>query len=327
MAKDQQLIPVFIPPLAALLARAEEVKGSALTETEVIRIRDKASCIMMERGDAAKMTESRGYRDVNPENCWADWHRLRTQMTGKGYLPKIILCLPGGEGFRAHSETILRKESVEYEWREHEERMKDAFEASEFRVYRTLTDEDFDLIGQHTCVLYILSPNFTSGDARKMSQRFLTLGCRLLEAGGIAMKCESSGIAHSRERWIELAKEADSSSDSATCWAALFDAFVQFPIASDTDHYSSGMHLLDQPDMIVERDRLEPIKVAELFRTFALYLLAECPAGSFASGHTFSTSADAIRHRIVWEPCTGYDEDEFFFNPFGRWRFNPVETP
>ena len=65
MAKDK-LVPVFIPPLAAMLARAEELKGGPLSETEVERIRDKAPCITMKAEDAAKMTESRGYRDVNP---------------------------------------------------------------------------------------------------------------------------------------------------------------------------------------------------------------------------------------------------------------------
>jgi hypothetical protein len=62
----------------------------------------------------------------------------------------------------------------------------------------------------------------------------------------------------------------------------------------------------------------------ELFRPFALYLLAECAEGTFGSGHTFSVSKGAPRYRVTWEPCTGYEEDDFFFNPFGRWRFTPL---
>src|SRR5262245_41012963 len=99
MTHDEQLVPVFIPPLALVLARAEQAKGSALTESEVLRVRDNASCVMMDANDAKNMTTSRSFHDVNPENCWADWHRLRVQLTGKGFLPKIILCLVGRKGY------------------------------------------------------------------------------------------------------------------------------------------------------------------------------------------------------------------------------------
>jgi hypothetical protein len=60
---------------------------------------------------------------------------------------------------------------------------------------------------------------------------------------------------------------------------------------------------------------------ARLFETFALYLLMECPVGKFASGHTFGVASGAPRYRLAWEPCNSYPEDDYFFNPFGRWRF------
>src|SRR5262249_51313766 len=97
-------------------------------------------------------------------------------------------------------------------------------------------------------------------------------------------------------------------------------------IGSDEDYYTCGMHLLGKPDLIVSVDLLEAIDAANLFSVFALYLLAECREGEFASGHTFSASKDAPRYRVLWEPCTGYDEDDFFFNPFGRWRFTSIEN-
>ena len=78
MPKEETLIPVFVPPLAAVLGDAERSNGSPLTVSQIEAIRDKAACIMMDEADAAKMDESRGYRGFNPENCWADWHRLRS---------------------------------------------------------------------------------------------------------------------------------------------------------------------------------------------------------------------------------------------------------
>jgi hypothetical protein len=322
MAKNE-LVPAFMPPLAALLARAEELKGEPLTESEVERIRDGAVCMMMESGRAEQLTESRGYRDVNPENAWADWHRLRAQMTG-GFLPKIVLCLPGGKDFPKACEALLAKAGNEHEWRNREKQMANAFEASEFRVNPSLDDEDWELIEQHKSVLYVLSENFTAAQAPAASLAMLQLGRRLLEAGGSAIKCESSGIAHSRLRWISLAGQAEDAKDVHARWSAIFNAFVQYPISDDTDLYSCGMHLLGKPDLIVGCDAISAGEAVPLFGIFALYLLAECPEGEFASGHTFSLSNDAPRYHMLWEPCTGYDEDDFFFNPFGRWRFTPA---
>jgi len=204
MAKAKELVPLFMPPLATMLAHAEGLKGNPLTEAEVLQVRDKATCIMMKSNDAEKMIETRGFRDVNPENCWADWHRLRVQMTGKGFLPKIVLCLLGGEEFANSAHAILKDSEVEFEFSQRDDRMGNAFEASAFNPQPTLDNEELNRISQHQSVLYVLSDNFPASAAPTRSLAFLQLGHRLLEAGGIAMKCESSGIAHSRRHWIEL---------------------------------------------------------------------------------------------------------------------------
>ena len=79
-ADDEELLPVFMPPLGSLLIRAEDVKGEPLSHDEVIRVRDEATCIMMTVEDARKMDESRGYRDIDPENCWYDWQHMRREL-------------------------------------------------------------------------------------------------------------------------------------------------------------------------------------------------------------------------------------------------------
>lgn len=331
MSSADNLIPVFIPPLAACLANAEKLKGSSLTEAEALKIRDGAICMMMAAEDAAKMTASRGYRDVVPENCWADWHRLRVQLTGQGYLPKIVLCLPGDSDFEARARPLLKSKGIVHEWSDGDARMPAAFRASACRWDPSITDDDLTGIARHQRVLYLLSPNFPASEAAAVSRDFLNLGCQLLDAGALAMKCESSGIAHARDRWIELAREADGPDP----WSALLRAYVQLPIHSAGDFYTCGMHLLGQSDLIVSgsllRDAQESTgdpgwKTVNLFGVFAHYLLAECEPGQFASGHTFSPDAESPRFRVIWEACTGYDEDDLFFNPFGRWRFAGIVT-
>jgi uncharacterized protein YegJ (DUF2314 family) len=80
---EENLVPVFVPALGPLLIRAEDLKGQPLSYDEVIRIRDQAVCIMLTVGEAGKMDESRGYRDIDPENCWFDWQHLRRELGRK----------------------------------------------------------------------------------------------------------------------------------------------------------------------------------------------------------------------------------------------------
>jgi uncharacterized protein YegJ (DUF2314 family) len=79
---DDQLIPVFVPALFAVLILAEDKKGEPLTPEEVIEIRDKCQCIMMTVADARKMDDTRG-RDIDPENSWYDWQRVRREFGRK----------------------------------------------------------------------------------------------------------------------------------------------------------------------------------------------------------------------------------------------------
>ena len=82
-SERNDLVPVFMPGLAVLLVHAEDKKGEPLTKEEVYAIRDGAACIMMQAVDVRKRDESRGYRDIDPENCWHDWQMIRRDMGRK----------------------------------------------------------------------------------------------------------------------------------------------------------------------------------------------------------------------------------------------------
>ena len=74
----EELIPVFIPALVALLEHAEVKKGAPLTRSEVEAIRDGGVCMMMPVAQAADLAKSRGYPDLDPENCWQQWKNFRS---------------------------------------------------------------------------------------------------------------------------------------------------------------------------------------------------------------------------------------------------------
>lgn len=47
VSQNDPLCLVFIPPLVALLYRAESTLGSPLTEAQVLAIRDNANCVTL----------------------------------------------------------------------------------------------------------------------------------------------------------------------------------------------------------------------------------------------------------------------------------------
>ena len=80
MSSDDDLLPVFIPALVALLMRAEELNGGPLTRNQAFAIRDNANCVMLPPSTKAEIDEERGYADIDPERCWEDWLIVRARM-------------------------------------------------------------------------------------------------------------------------------------------------------------------------------------------------------------------------------------------------------
>jgi hypothetical protein len=141
------------------------------------------------------------------------------------------------------------------------------------------------------------------------------------DCGATGVKCESSGMAHARERWCQLANAVDGPQHPGLVYA-----FVVPLIGDESEVWSCGMHLLGRPDFIAKLQDLPPAladldELQDLFSTFGQYLVSECVGDRyFASRNTFQSAASSPRVRAIFEPCDGYDEDAFFFNPFGRFR-------
>ncbi|MFB8003228.1 hypothetical protein [Nocardia sp. NPDC056000] len=70
---DDPLVPIPIPALMTLLIRREDDKGQALTEDEVLEVRDHAHCMMLPLSAQQAVDQSRGYRDIDPDNVWQEW--------------------------------------------------------------------------------------------------------------------------------------------------------------------------------------------------------------------------------------------------------------
>ena len=75
--EDDQLVLMFMPALVTLLYKAEKDKGGALSEKEVLDIRDNAICMTVKLSVAKEMEEKRGYPDIIAEEAWSEWQLAR----------------------------------------------------------------------------------------------------------------------------------------------------------------------------------------------------------------------------------------------------------
>lgn len=188
---------------------------------------------------------------------------------------------------------------------EHDPNLKNAFAIA---GGGRLKDEELDAIASHTFTLYLVAEGGSVEAARKL----LHAANGLLKAGGLAVKVESSGVAHSANNWAEFCAEDHSIN--------LLRAYVTY-VGDSGVYYSCGMHNLGHADAVVEAD-ISPSEAAQLLHSFVGYLLVENPM--LKDRETFSVDADAPRYRLLHEPCTRYEEGDLFHNPFGVWKLVPT---
>jgi len=241
--------------------------------------------------------------------------------------PRIVLCALGPfPDWRAVDEVIARvagpgtARDAEYSQLEPDPRMRAAFEASADRVTPSFSDEDDAAIDAHRAVAYVLSPPIDGGT--EVAATMLRLGAALLdEAGAVALKCESSGIAHGAARWRHLAAEA-AGDDPDAAGVALYHAWVRRPLgAADGTLYSCGMHLLGARDAELAPDAAsDELDAVAWLDALNLYALLEPPARGISDGEGFRREAGGERRVIRLVECTRYATDDFFYNPYGLLR-------
>jgi hypothetical protein len=162
-------------------------------------------------------------------------------------------------------------------------------------------------IGQHSSVVYLLFPL----DLPDQRERLLKFSQVVQRVGGIAVKVESSGVAHTWERWSTLLSGNP------------FDLYcaVVVLLGDEDVYYSCGMHHFGLPECALPRS--VPIdKAAELMNQFNFWQIMERPKLGF--GHTFSLSADSPHYRLTLVQDSRHSSDELFHNPHGIWHLDPA---
>jgi hypothetical protein len=187
----------------------------------------------------------------------------------------------------------------------------------------SLRHQDYAAIAKHRAVAYILAPATLAEQAPVVATRMIAVIAALLGAGAVAVKSESSAIAHGAAHWRELAAQASrpavSSQQAVDRSATLYQAWVRRPIREGDLLYSCGMHLLGQPDIEITASTHRGDDLAWL-DLLALYLLSEKSSRGLSSGDGFRKSPADPPRPLRLTSCERHEDDDFFYNPYGYWR-------
>lgn len=236
---------------------------------------------------------------------------------------RFVLCVLGNWSTLDAVQTIAQEFGFrldrEFSQLQPDGRMRNAFQASYDRVEPCMTDEDWARIDNHSAVAYLLSPPIEPEYAVQTATLALQLIAKLFDHGAVAVKCESSGLAHGRVHWIDLADTlavANSTDEVHSAALALIKAMVRRPLIDEDDdlYYSCGLHLLGQCDVEIDTG-VEPLEAVRWIDMLALYILGDRPSRPLAEGEGFYRSVESPRRVIQYQPCRRYESNDFFYNP------------
>jgi hypothetical protein len=226
----------------------------------------------------------------------------------KEFLHQVISFEPKGRYLWAGAVLMDTKsqDHVPLEFCEADEHMPRAFEIASQGKLQAAT---LDRIRAHKSLVYAHFPL----DLPDQRERVLKYSALLRDLGGIAVKVETSGVAHEWERWFSLLTGTPFQRYTA----------VVTLVGDREYYYSCGMHHFGLPECEVPR-ALPPGEAADLMNRFNNYLLAENP--TLSSGHTFSLAQDAPRYLLTHLKDERHEpeEDDLFWNPHGIWRLDAV---
>jgi hypothetical protein len=170
----------------------------------------------------------------------------------------------------------------------------------------TFGKADLDAVRAHRHCVYLVA----DGGSAELARDLLPFAFGLIAAGGVAVKVESAGIAHTPTAGKTL-------NGSRARMQAMYEAYVAVIEQSGRLH-SCGMHNLGR------RDASVPIGSAAQDTLRSLLLATLIDDLKPSAGETFSISEAAPTYRLSDAPTQLHAADDLFFNPFGVWELSPA---
>ncbi|RXT29899.1 hypothetical protein B5P46_02235 [Rhizobium leguminosarum] len=243
----------------------------------------------------------------------------QTAADGSSVTPRHVLCFLGKERdlsplSDAASQAIRDfatgfSVDDEYSQAEPDDRMSQSFAVCWDRVEADAwSPADEDAVADHQSVLYVLGPSMAQAETVKVSMLALRLIERLIDAGAVAVKGESAGIAHGVDRWRELIRQGAEAIKAADLLAQQRIgrlAFAKRPLSVPGYLESVGFHLVGLPEVYVPESAGSERQIVAIMDAVADEI-AQRGLEPTLKERRASLSFDST-----------YEVDEFKFNPYG----------
>ncbi len=198
---------------------------------------------------------------------------------------------------------LQSKSAFNYRFEDADKRMVQAFRAAGPQ----LTEQILKTIGRHRSVLYLISFELNLPGANAL----MRAAAAVLDAGGLAIKVESAGLAHTAAQWQEFC--------GAKLEQSVHQAFVVY--VSGVTTYSCGMHNLGLFDAAVSTSNTAQASDAvELLRNFNWYQITEAP--QLEAGQSFATQESGPIYHLALA-ASRFTPIDPFYNAFGTWQLTP----
>jgi hypothetical protein len=239
--------------------------------------------------------------------------------------PRHVLCFLGNWKSAAEADIIVRGLGRGFEldkefssFGKPDERMLESFKAAADRTNPSMTDEDWKAIEGHTSVAYVLSPFIERDKAVPIGIQTMVVMSNFLKGGkAVALKHESSGLAHGKARWLTMLDRAKAAKGEEVL-APLVLSTVRRPIVDkDKALYSCGAHLLGVRDIEVlgMKDEMNAVQLMDQL------IAAQVKAGPTAPPPESMRAGPMSKPMSISLSATKrYGADELFFNPWGYLR-------
>ncbi|MBB4196189.1 hypothetical protein GGE45_004139 [Rhizobium aethiopicum] len=242
-----------------------------------------------------------------------------TQEEASSVTPRHVLCFLGrdrdlsrlSEAAAQATRDFATGFSVDedYSQAEPDDRMSRSFDVCWDRVEPNAWNEtDEKAVADHQSVLYVLGPSMTQADTIKVSMTALRLVERLIQAGAVAVKGESAGIAHGLDRWRTLigqGAEAQKAGDRLAQQRVGRLAFAKRPLSARGYLESVGFHLVGLPEVYVRETSGSERQVVAIMDAVADEI------GKQGLDPTLKARGASLSFDST------YGVDEFKFNPYG----------
>jgi hypothetical protein len=195
--------------------------------------------------------------------------------------------------------------------------------AAVFDEYRRVDDEFLDIIDEHTHITYVIGETGSFATAGAIAAAALAI----LNAGGVGIKVESSGIAFTRGEWENSVSRLHPEGQYAEDDIDLMTMFV-YPAVTDgkQSSWSRGMHNLGMKDVLIQGLEFEGgAELAVEFNTFQVLDKPEFPDEGFIFELELENSEESAFDMFAIYDDQPHAGDELFENPYGLWRLCPTD--